>query len=109
MDQTGCWRTKEACSSKGASNKHREGAQADTRRNAKKDIRAWRIIGFARVGGPFSAALRSSGPTKSWRRAARQRGGAQTRPGAAHDRARETRYDNQSYTSNRTHWAVEFR
>src|SRR6266446_7812832 len=48
MDQTGCSRTKDACSSKGASSKNREVAQADTRRNAKKGIRAWRIIGFAR-------------------------------------------------------------
>jgi hypothetical protein len=50
MDQTGCSRTKDACSSKGASSKNREVAQADTRRNAKKGIRAWRITGFARVG-----------------------------------------------------------
>src|SRR6266567_4254316 len=56
MDQTGCSRTKDACSSKGASSKNREVAQADTRRNAKKGIRPWRIIGFARVGLFITAA-----------------------------------------------------
>jgi hypothetical protein len=35
---------------KSASSKNREVAQTDARRNAKKGIRAWRVIGFARVG-----------------------------------------------------------
>jgi hypothetical protein len=57
MDETGCSRIEVIGSSKDASSKNREVTQADTRRNAKKGIRAWRIIGFARVEGrlpPYS-------------------------------------------------------
>jgi|SRR5436190_13302055 hypothetical protein len=49
MDQRRCSRIEVIRSSKNAGGKDSEVAQAEPRRYAAKDLRAWRVIGFARI------------------------------------------------------------
>jgi hypothetical protein len=50
MDEAGRSRIEVIGSSKDASSKNREVTQKNVGRNAAKGVRAWRVVGFARVG-----------------------------------------------------------